>query len=362
MRSKRFIPSAALWLTIGLFLNACQTHQKENDTTLTPIPVIRVEDPERSAIEAKNNAVKQELQRVVDFEQDVRLEEVIQYVRKKSDQNIAVDWGELEIVEVERDTPITIRLKGVTLEQLLRITLDQVSSDAFDDDKTGFAIDDGIICISTLRNLREQTYYAVYNVGWYTFPPGLTYQWVYRDNPRAAELLKQVQARREQLERVQRPGFDLNEALSGTSSGGNPIRKRGKDAYEIAEDTTAARLENRINALIELIETTVGDPDEWLDEISTIQPLNDQFVVKTTDKNHRQLELILSALYHSQVAKYRHQCQQMEVFLLLDDAEQYRLKQDYKPAMRKINQALRVDPYSPRALALKQVIKDTLSR
>lgn len=340
----------------------CRSAQSADTDGLTPIPIIRVQDLERSEAHSVNEAVIKELQLVVDFDQNTELDQVIQYARKMSGQNIAVNWPALEIVGIDRDSLITINAKNITLEQLLRIALDQVSADAFDDDKAGFVADEGMIKVSTLREVKEQTYHAVYNVGWYTLPPGLTYQWLYRDNPRAAELLKYIQDRRDQLERVQLPPFDLNDALSSTNSGGSNTSNRGKDAYEIREDSPSERLQRRIDRLIEIIETTVGDPDEWLDEVSTIQPLNDQFIIKTTHANHEQLTSILTILYHNHVAELRHESQQLEVFLLLDEAEQLRLEQDYKAALVKINLALRVDPYNPKALALRTVINQTLSR
>lgn len=84
--------------------------------------------------------------------------------------------------------------------------------------------------------------------------------------------------------------------------------------------------------------------------------LNGNLIVRTTPGNHRSIRALLITLHKSQAEHFKQRAKTIEVFLLLQDAEGHRLKQNYDAALRKINQALRVDPESVEANALKEII------
>lgn len=225
-----------------------------------------------------NRAAQAALRKIVTLSNDnLSLDQVIAFIRDTTGANIAVNWPALELVSIDQDSLVTISLSRVPAQQLLRLVLDQVSADAFDDDKAGFTISEGIVKISTLRDLKTETETRVYDI---------------------RDLLVQVP------NFTSAPGFDLNDALSNTNSGGSNGSGGGGggggesslfgDGEEDAEDVpTRDELVDQIN---ELITTTVGDPDEWLDEESTLTELNGNMIIKTTADNHRQIVGLLSRL------------------------------------------------------------------
>ncbi len=159
---------------------------------------------------------------------DLTLEQVISLIRDTTGANIAVNWPALELVGIDQDALVSISLREVRAEQLLDFALAKVSSDAFDNDKAGFSISDGVIKISTLFDLNTDTQTRVYDIR------GLLFK-----------------------------------------------------APDRAE---------RIDELVDLVQSSVGDVDEWLDETSALTELNGNFIVKTTANNHAALNQLLDDL------------------------------------------------------------------
>jgi general secretion pathway protein D len=229
-----------------------------------------------------NRAAQAALRKIVTLSNDnLSLDQVISFIRDTTGANIAVNWNALELVGIDQDSLVTISLSRVPAEQLLRLVLEQVSADAFDDDKAGFTISEGIVKISTLRDLKSETDTRVYDI---------------------RDLLVQVP------NFTNAPGFDLNEALSNTSSGGSNQNSGGGgsggsggegglfgDDDDQEEEDLPSRQE-LVDQIVELINTTVGDPDEWLDEESTLTELNGNMIIKTTGDNHRQIVGLLGRL------------------------------------------------------------------
>ena|GEM_PF-1058847 len=230
-----------------------------------------------------NRAAQASLRKIVTLSNDnLSLDQVIAFIRDTTGANIAVNWPALELVGIDQDSLVTISLSRVPAQQLLRLVLDQVSADAFDDDKAGFTVSEGIIKISTLRDLKSETETQVYDI---------------------RDLLVQVP------NFSNAPGFDLNEALSNTSSGGSNGSGGGGGGsgggggegglFGDDDDDTDEELPSRqelVDQIVELIQTTVGDPDEWLDEESTLTELNGNMIIKTTGDNHRQIIGLLGRL------------------------------------------------------------------
>jgi type II secretory pathway component GspD/PulD (secretin) len=228
-----------------------------------------------------NRAAQASLRQIVSLNNDnFSLDQVIDYIRESTGANIAVNWPALELVGIDQDSLVSISLTNVPASQLLRLVLDQVSADAFDDDKAGFTVSEGVVKISTLRDLKTETETQVYDI---------------------RDLLVQVP------NFSNAPGFDLNEALSNTSSGGSNSGGGGggggsgsgglfgDDNNNDQQEDLPSR-EELVEDIVELIQTTVGDPDEWLDEESTLTELNGNMIIKTTADNHRQILGLLGRL------------------------------------------------------------------
>lgn len=252
------------------------------------LTAIRLRGLDNDAGESEaNRAAQASLRKIVTLSNDnLSLDQVIAFIRDTTGANIAVNWPALELVGIDQDSLVTISLSRVPAEQLLRLVLDQVSADAFDDDKAGFTVSEGIVKISTLRDLKSETETRVYDI---------------------RDLLVQVP------NFSNAPGFDLNDALSNTSSGGSTSGSGGGsgntggggggggegglfgDDNDDEEEDLPSR-EELVDQIVELINTTVGDPDEWLDEESTLTELNGNMIIKTTGDNHRQIVGLLGRL------------------------------------------------------------------
>lgn len=343
-----------------------QQHEPANAVT-SPPPILLLDDSDLARQMQMNQAVERALQRQISLSSNAySLDQIIDFIREVTGVNIAVNWPALELVEIDQDSLVDLQLLNVSASKLLELTLEQVSADAFDDDKASYSIQDGMIKVSTIRDLQTDTIIGIYDVGWYILPRDGMQRWLYRDEPRAAAIAMHLIRRRDLIQQVQPPPFDLNDALSSTSSGGPPSPRPGggvqdKPAAVVPHDHPDA-INRRIDDLLELIQFSTGNPDEWLDEESTITAINHQFIIRTTYKNHRAIQQLLTKLYGTQREAFQENARLIEVYLLLDDAEQYRLKQQYGPALLSVEKALRVDPANNEALALRKTLLDTLGR
>jgi len=289
------------------------------------------------------------------------LDDLITYIADAGGLNIAVNWPALELVEIDREKPITISVSHITAGLLLELVLDQASAENFADDKAGYMVVDGIVYVSPLRELKTNTDTRIYDIrDLIDRPYGPMLETIYADDEVAWELLIRHELAWaivvEQWRR--RPIFDLNDALSGTNSGGSPLQSALEQHPE--DIKPFSEREMLIEEIILLIQDTVGDPDEWLDEESTIRELNGNLVIKTTPGNHRDVESLLSRLRETR--GFDRFMREVEVTKLLREAEALRTDGRHAEALEVVDRALDVDPGSGVARALQRVIADTLAR
>jgi len=93
--------------------------------------------------------------------QDVPLEQVMEWLADYTELNIWVRWQVLEQSGVERDKPITIRVRDLPLRQVLWIILTEAGGP---DVKLGYATIENLLIISTWGNLNEELITKVYEV------------------------------------------------------------------------------------------------------------------------------------------------------------------------------------------------------
>jgi protein involved in polysaccharide export with SLBB domain/beta-lactamase regulating signal transducer with metallopeptidase domain len=72
------------------------------------------------------------------------LGDVIDFLRDISNANIVVDWKSLEAAGLSKDSPVTTRVRDVSLAKALQLVLDSVSSDQT---KVGYTVDKNVIQI-----------------------------------------------------------------------------------------------------------------------------------------------------------------------------------------------------------------------
>jgi hypothetical protein len=90
-----------------------------------------------------------------------RLADVIEHFRQSSDAQIFVNWKALESRGVSRDTPVTLELRSVKFSRCLQIILRMVADDKAE---LGYAIDQGVISITTNDELAKNTFTRVYDI------------------------------------------------------------------------------------------------------------------------------------------------------------------------------------------------------
>ena len=118
--------------------------------------------PEAANDSPENAAMRLMLLRplvAVEF-QEQPLEKVIQWLRDVTGANLTVDRPELEGQGIQPDVPITLRLRQVKFETVLKQVLEQAGGSV----PLGYVVDDGVIRISTREKLARNTIIRTYDI------------------------------------------------------------------------------------------------------------------------------------------------------------------------------------------------------
>lgn len=130
-----------------------------------------------------------------------------------------------------------------------------------------------------------------------------------RDYVRSLRVEMRVYDIRELLESVPNyvgPDLSIDGTLSNTSSGGSSASQSesyggggegglfGGGKEDIGEDSPTRQ--ELVDQIVELVTTTIGEPDHWLDENSTLTELNGNMIVKTTPEDHEDIGKLLTQL------------------------------------------------------------------
>ncbi len=209
----------------------------------------------------------------VNFE-GFRLANVIAFLQEQTGANFDPNWNALDFSGIDQDTPITLRLQNVTAEVVLERVLRQISSDF---ERITYAIESGIIVISTERDLQEAVSLQVYDIRDLLVP---NYDLFF-----------------------DAPDFNLRNALRGSGGGGRGGSSGGGGNGLFGNDSDRGnRTEQRtfrrelIQDIVNLIEDTVGDPLEWVGtggNSSSVNELRGRLLIRTTSNNHVEIRRLL---------------------------------------------------------------------
>ena len=207
----------------------------------------------------------------VNFEQN-KMVNVVDYFRNTTGVNFFVNWAALEAAGVEQDLLITLQLNNVPAEQAIKLVLQQAGAGALE--PIGFSIIDGVVHISTRRDLQRTTDTRVYDI---------------------RDLLVQIP------NFIGAPEFDLNSALSNTSSGGSSSGAQSSTTLFSDSDAEGEQISRAemIEQITTLIQDTIGQTSEWAaygGEVSSLRELNGNLIVKSTPDNHRDIVRLLGQL------------------------------------------------------------------
>jgi beta-lactamase regulating signal transducer with metallopeptidase domain len=164
--------------------------------------------------------------------------DTIDFLRDVTDLNFFVNWRALEAAGLDRNAPVTVRLKNVPFDQALRYILRDAGGGNIALD---FAVVDGIVNISTADDLASDTKVRVYSV---------------------AGLLKQM-----------------------------PTTLPSSANEEVART-------NKADQLMQLIRETVA-PDSWRDAggtVGAIREINGRLVITQTEANHALITKLLEEI------------------------------------------------------------------
>ncbi len=121
--------------------------------------------------ESEDADVQRQLDRTlpeVNFNQ-VAFGDVIDFLRDITTANIFVNWRALEAAGVDKNAPVTARLRNVKFSKALTLILQDVSAQATA--KLGFTTGDGVITISTDEEIGKNTTQLVYDISDLLFSP-----------------------------------------------------------------------------------------------------------------------------------------------------------------------------------------------
>jgi type II secretory pathway component GspD/PulD (secretin) len=200
---------------------------------------------------------------------DNSLEDVIKFIRTVGNVNVDVDWGALETANVTKETPVSLSLTNVTLKTALDRVLEKVGDPSIADTRVGWAVEEGVLVVSTQAVLNKRRVTEIYDV---------------------RDLLIEVP------NYVNAPEFDLNSVLqSGEGGGGqSPFQQNQED--ENLEDRRT--LQERAEDVIALI-TQLVDFDGWREnggDTGFINNFQGSLIITNTAKNHREISGLLSKL------------------------------------------------------------------
>ena len=216
----------------------------------------------------------------------VSFSDVIDFLRDLTSANIFVNWRSLEAAGIDKNAPVTARLRDVKLSKVLRTILDDVSGGTT---KLGYTIDEGVITISTEDELAKNVATRVYDI---------------------RDLIINVP------DFTDSPAFDLNSQQNndngggggtggdsggggngGGGGGGGGSLFGGSGGGGAGTDKGPTRTE-LVEAITKLIQDTVAS-ETWKDNggnIGSLRELNGQLIVTQTPENQRSLVKLLDQL------------------------------------------------------------------
>lgn len=357
-----------------LLLPACQSattpapqaSRETSVTTTSPaplppdLPAVSPDDPRlqrprvfvigKTAADEVSRLAAAQLKRIVKKPAKGRIAEVFKTLEKETGLNFFINWPALEAAGVEMDFSIVADLPEAQADVLLKLVLNQAAGEA-SLESLGFDIIDGIVHISTKRDLNYHTVTRLYVlpatalVGTLDLPMPIT------DRDGAPKI---------------EPGSPLHDLIERQRKA--DAEKKGEKETEKPKPSTtiigraATELEAQIEAITTLIQDTIGSQSDWAayrGYVSSIRELHGILVVKTTRPNHADVERLLSNYLHPFPGAIE-TLRSREVVHLVQQADELRLAGRHREALPFAQAAVFVSPEDARAIAMHRVLLETL--
>jgi len=199
----------------------------------------------------------------------VSLGDALDFIRDVSGVNLHVDWKTLEAAGVNRDTPINVRLRAVSL----RKALNTIMAEAGGGDQIGWTTDEGVVTVTSKEKINSTSITRIYDI---------------------RDLLMEVP------DFTDAPNFSLDSASTRGGGGGGGGRGGGgggggggqglfggnSNSQDREQDKGKTR-EERADEILTLIKDTIS-PDIWADNggTATIRYFNGSIVVRAPKYVH----------------------------------------------------------------------------
>jgi len=95
---------------------------------------------------------------------EMPLWDVIEFLRQQTKLNIHVNWRSLQQVGIDRDTPVTLKVSGVSPAKVLDLITDEISGARGKFDRVWWVRDGGVIRIATGAALNTELRIRIYDV------------------------------------------------------------------------------------------------------------------------------------------------------------------------------------------------------
>ncbi len=183
---------------------------------------------------------------------------------------LVVNWPALEAQGIDPNSPVTLRLGKVPAEQVLKLIIQQLHPDPLGNDELLLDIQQWYVRVMTKEDALRRSSTKLYFIG---------------------DLLMDIP----NFDNA--PGFDLNDALSNTSSGGSGGNNGGGQDKGLFSDDTNDRAEPRLTKqekaerIVDMIRNTI-EPDIWREnggQYGSVRYYRGMLVVKAPDFVHEQI-------------------------------------------------------------------------
>lgn len=200
------------------------------------------------------------------------LSQVVDYLSEVNQFNVAVDWEDLGSHGIERDKPVSLRLRDVSLKTVMDTMLSQAGGDI----RLGYRIGEGLMRVASRDKLDRSKYILVYDIRdlLSTVPNFAAPDMTLYNTPSG----KGVDAT-----------LASSSSIFGETSGGLELHQSSADA---------ARTSVQSQYFMDLIRQMVA-PDSWRESgggDGAMRELNAQLIVYQTSEAHRQVRDLLSQL------------------------------------------------------------------
>lgn len=201
---------------------------------------------------------------------DNPLGDVVAFMETVTSQNFDVNWSSLELLSIDEQTPVQLKLNNVPVSVVLDRLVEKISDPL---SPAGWAVQDGIVQIASDEALRRNTSLVIYDI---------------------RDLLIEIPDYQDS------PDIDLDNVLqnSGGGGGGGGGGQSPFDDADGGDDDEERDRQERIDQIIDIIQNNV-DFEGWQDnggDTGFIQELSGSLIIRNTPKNHRAISGLLSQI------------------------------------------------------------------